>query len=324
MSPDVDDLNNNITGMYIINNSAKHIKPMAQVLQVYQSSSKGTSASESNGVGMKQGCAALSDLSFSLTKNQKSFSLGVIAAKLQRKEGICLPSFCFPEMPDFFELYTLFSQTHPPVGECIREYGNDSLEHGIERLLLHMQEMANNWQDSHVFCVILHHLRHAQETHACQQDTISLMNQLRDEMPRQYIHVPSTLDVRVDNKPIAFSYWQQRLVELTSFQVKVDPHHPFTTAQDWRDPAEGYTLRIYVGFDPIHQEKGSAFASLLVYSRQSGRLIKHSKDALGVLGLPTGGTDYAQGLTILVDDFHGKLPLNATKQDVSFPTHPIR
>ena len=99
------------------------------------------------------------------------------------------------------------------------------------------------------------------------------MNKLRDALPRQYIHVPSTLDVRVDNKSIAFSYWQRRLVELTSFQVKVDPHHPFTTAQDWRDPADGYTLRIYAGFDPIRQEERSACASLLVYSRQSGRLI---------------------------------------------------
>ena len=167
VSPDVDDFNESTTGMYIINNSTKHIKPMAQVLEVYRSS-KG-SASETigeNGVGIKQACAMLSDLSFCLSKNHDSFSLGVIAAKLQRSDGICLPSFCYLELPEADELYTFFSQTNTHVGECIREYGNDSLERGIERLLLHMQEMADVWQDdSHVFCVVLHHLRHAQETH---------------------------------------------------------------------------------------------------------------------------------------------------------------
>jgi hypothetical protein len=37
-----------------------------------------------------------------------------------------------------------------------------------------------------------------------------------------------------------------------------------------------------------------------------------------VLGLTSSGTQFCQGLTILVDDIHGKLPLNPTKQDLAF------
>jgi hypothetical protein len=56
----------------------------------------------------------------------------------------------------------------------------------------------------------------------------------------------------------------------------------------------------------------------LIYSRQSGRLITDYEDARNLLGLTATGTDYSQGLTIIVDDFHGKFPLNPTKQDLAF------
>jgi hypothetical protein len=54
---------------------------------------------------------------------------------------------------------------------------------------------------------------------------------------------------------------------------------------------------------------------LYVYSRQSGRLITHHADARTRLGLPAGGSEYSQGLTIIIDDFGGNLPLNPTKQE---------
>ena len=44
------------------------------------------------------------------------------------------------------------------------------------------------------------------------------------------------------------------------------------------------------------------------------RLIKDYRDARGELLLSAGGTDFCQGLTIIVDDKHGMLPLNPTKQ----------
>lgn len=59
-------------------------------------------------------------------------------------------------------------------------------------------------------------------------------------------------------------------------------------------------------------------ASLYIYSRASGRLILCEEDARFRLRLDSGGTMYSQGLTILIDDVEGRLPLNPTKQDVAF------
>lgn len=62
-----------------------------------------------------------------------------------------------------------------------------------------------------------------------------------------------------------------------------------------------YKLRIFVGFDRMRindaNVKGKS-ASLSVYSRQSGRLIKYEPDGRSRLGLNASGTMYAQGLTI--------------------------
>ena len=61
-----------------------------------------------------------------------------------------------------------------------------------------------------------------------------------------------------------------------------------------------YKLRIFVGFDRMRlndPDEGHS-ASLFVYSRQSGRLIKYEPDGRFFLGLNASGTDYAQGLTI--------------------------
>lgn len=55
-----------------------------------------------------------------------------------------------------------------------------------------------------------------------------------------------------------------------------------------------------------------------MYSRKSGRLIKHIPDARHILGVNSGGTDFCQGLTIIFDDVTGMLPLTPTKQDFAF------
>jgi len=92
----------------------------------------------------------------------------------------------------------------------------------------------------------------------------------------------------------------------------------------WHLPASyaatSYKLRVFVGFDRvrIHSEEETKAASLYVYSRHSGRLIKHEQDARHILGLNAGGSTYSSGLTVIVDDIDGKLPLNPTKQDVAF------
>jgi hypothetical protein len=78
-------------GLCIINNSFQPIRPLVQVLEVYNSSKIHSGAHDigENGVGLKQGCATLSDLSFVLVKNgQEGFvELGIIAESLQLPEG---------------------------------------------------------------------------------------------------------------------------------------------------------------------------------------------------------------------------------------------
>jgi len=178
----------------------------------------------------------------------------------------------------------------------------------------------------HVFCVVLYELKHnasnntniaaAEEMDSSDDDyeenrvdyaqnAVGLMHKLKQELPRQYIHVSSSLDVRVDGEPVVFAYWQRRMVELSSFQIKIDPKVAIESDNSgWKDPTDGYPLTIYCGFDPIRLvEEAKAPASLFVYSRQSGRLILHAEDCRNLLGLNASGTEFAQGLTIIVDDF---------------------
>jgi hypothetical protein len=78
-------------GLCIINNSFHPIRSLVQVLEVYNSSKIDSGAHDigENGVGLKQGCATLSDLSFVLVKNgvERYVELGIIAESLQVPEG---------------------------------------------------------------------------------------------------------------------------------------------------------------------------------------------------------------------------------------------
>jgi len=79
------------TGLCIVNNCMKKIRPLEKVLEVYNSSKVESGAGDigENGVGLKQGCATLSDLSFVLVKNgnNANVELGICAESLQREEG---------------------------------------------------------------------------------------------------------------------------------------------------------------------------------------------------------------------------------------------
>ncbi|KAL3798341.1 hypothetical protein HJC23_004994 [Cyclotella cryptica] len=80
------------TGITIVNNSWKPIRSLAQVLEVYNSSKLDAGSGDigENGIGLKQGCAALSDLSFILVKNgdDSRCELGIVAEQLQRVESV--------------------------------------------------------------------------------------------------------------------------------------------------------------------------------------------------------------------------------------------
>ena len=92
------------TGLRVRNNAPRRVAPLASALVVHASSKgrrrgDGSDGSDDDGdddpardigefgVGLKQACAALSDLSFVLATNGSAVEVGVLAKALQRKEG---------------------------------------------------------------------------------------------------------------------------------------------------------------------------------------------------------------------------------------------
>ena len=512
------------SGILIMNNSQAPVKPLKQVLEVYRSAKgKESETVGENGVGLKQGCATLSDLSFGITKHKNAIELGVIASLLQHEEGIRLPSFQLSQyhhnedndeeknLQLLKEEIQRVTEKDPEVVECLKQLGNDSLDNGLNELGTHCSTLLSKEWGDHAFCLILTDLRHGGNygamtvgpgtpstpvtnvatpantfpdiaspavtsphfstpavrtpvvtsnatsaapsvvqttnpvptptTHGTTSHPISstldststskptvthvvssiseaatdpnqtesitdptstpivpatkipsptasstditplpttsestletpfktpldkipdsgtsmhtrsrdkkspkslatpsttpqkanlkkakgLLKELKKKLPRFYIHVPPHFEFNVDSDPITFSYWQSRLVELSSFEIKVDPKNMWTSydkkdEQKWKNPKDGYNMKLYMGFDPIRMDDpdiSSAFF-LYVYSRQSGRMIKCVEDARAEMGFVNSGSAYAQGLTVIIDDIEGRLPLNPTKQDIAF------
>ena len=116
-------------------------------------------------------------------------------------------------------------------------------------------------------------------------------------------------------------------MELHQIPLVVDRRNDFRTAEDWLIPErdeDTYDLKVSIGFDPsrAHLQSnnfiGGHACSLLIFSRTSGRLFLKHDDARGVLRLQNSGTNFCQGLTIIVDDFEGHLPLTPTKEALAF------
>ncbi|KAL7542801.1 hypothetical protein ACHAXR_012096, partial [Thalassiosira sp. AJA248-18] len=348
--PDIYESSATTTGLCIVNNSVKTIRPLKTVLEVYNSSKVDSGARNigENGVGLKQGCATLSDLSFVFVKNGSSanIELGILAQSLQREEGCYLPAFKFSNKkgdgssPLKDQMILLFSQPdHADVAKCIAQYGaasfgsEPSLVVGVERLCQHFDHICysdNFSSNPFAFLVVLDKVHHGQTAEyvknawdAQQKITVSrLMEDLRNEIPRHYLHISNTFDFSIGGEKAEFKYWPARLVELTAFTVNINSK---TSWQQKFDPINGppdsyYQLRVFVGFDVmrITDAAGGKEGSLYTYSRQSGRLISNNPDARTRLGLGAGGTMFCQGLTVIIDDFGGHLPLNPTKQECAF------
>ena len=77
------------TGLCIRNNSPGRIVPLAEALVVHNTTKADAGEIGENGVGLKQACAALCDMSFVLVKNGSNdcIELGIVAKELQREEG---------------------------------------------------------------------------------------------------------------------------------------------------------------------------------------------------------------------------------------------
>lgn len=124
-------------------------------------------------------------------------------------------------------------------------------------------------------------------------------------------------------------------MELHQIPLIVDRRNDFRTAEDWLIPEnenDTYEIKVSIGFDPVRANPyagrnsgddsgsfiGGQACSLLIFSRISGRLFLKHDDARGVLRLNNSGTSYCQGLTVIVDDFEGHLPLTPTKESLAF------
>jgi hypothetical protein len=84
------------TGLTIVNNCFTQPRPLQQCLEIYDSSKvdSGKDSVGENGVGLKQACATLSDVSFVWIKScEGDYSgnirceLGIVAEMLQKAEG---------------------------------------------------------------------------------------------------------------------------------------------------------------------------------------------------------------------------------------------
>mmetsp|Transcript_12301 Transcript_12301/g.26867 ORF Transcript_12301/g.26867 Transcript_12301/m.26867 type:complete len:787 (-) Transcript_12301:721-3081(-) len=330
------------TGIVIVNNCTGPIRSLKHALEVYDSSKVASGAGQvgENGVGLKQACATMSDLSFVLTKNESTCELGIIAESLQRVEGCYLPAFTFSSVNQIGiegQLRSLCRVSdHRDVAECIAMYGAaksgglPDLSVGINRLTNHFNKICNFHGNDYVFAVVLDKIRHG-HSNAAVEPTVdgeqkacveSLLRDMKEQMPKIYLHVPESFDFRIKNSNLEFKHWSKRLVEFTSFTVRVGKKVEWQQTVGKHDVIDGsvYDLRVFVGFDGwrITDRDAKKEATLHIYSRQSGRLISTVPDARTLLSLTAGGTQFCQALTILIDDYKGMLPLNPTKQEVAF------
>ena len=333
------------TGICLRNNCAENVPPLERVFVVYESSkvNSGADAVGENGVGLKQACAALSDLSFVLVKRSiNELSFGVIAESLQMKLGVRLPSFKLFNNGKLTQQMAVHLQRseNADVRDCIARYGaiepNDSPNFtiGMKRICEHFEDMNSSYTGNEIFEVILHRIRHqsskdetSDQVHVPHEQKTRVDQLLRDikqELPKTYLHIPDNLHFHVCYDRIVFKHWPQRLVEFSSFTIRVSPTLHWNEGDTFRanDERSGsYYLRVFCGFDahratqPLHARKE---CTLHLHSRKSGRLICTDEDARSKLRLPASGSDYCQGLTVIIDDFNGRLPLNPTKQEIAF------
>lgn len=223
---------------------------------------------------------------------------------------------------------------HADSAQCVAKYGaasygsSPNLEVGVKRLCDKFDRICSDFYDSpYVFLIILDKIHTGQSESyvggawdAQQKITVNrLMKDLGNEIPRHYLHIPPSFDFMIGDKKAEFKHWPARLVELSAFTVNVNPKILWSEKFDptnENDNPDVYELRVFVGFDGYRVTEAAAGkeGSLYIYSRQSGRLICAHEDARTLLQLSAGGTAYCQGLTVIVDDIGGNLPLNPTKQ----------
>ena len=378
------------TAISIQNNSPLPIKPLKVALTVYKSSKNanlnGNAASRSaaqdnqgekkdsigeNGVGLKQGCATLSDCSIVLMRNKRTVEIGVIAESLQTQYGIYLPSVSFNVRENDKDPHAIavdagdrirkWLSKHPEIVEALGETFCEPSMEDEDAISYHLTQLVKRlwvdpWQNNdHVFLLFLFKLKKSAEVEPAQHDLMedgvlspakAFIRDMKKILPEHYINLPSkgNFDFIIDQERIEFSFWQRRLVELTKFQINLPTDEPFEnlskeawdqlTKESVTNNADGEStdgkgkgmsqMSIYCGFDAqrvdedLQLGRGTSTCHLYIYSCQAGRLITKVIDARHMLGLVTSGVDFTQGLTIIINDVAGNLPLTPTKDGIAW------
>ena len=197
-------------GLVMRNTCREAVPPIKQVLNVNtRSKEHKTDQIGENGVGAKQACANLSDLSFVLIKSPEKYSLGILMAELQTTD-VCIPSIEFknpnheganentPMLEE--QLYMAIQQNPKTIAKAVESYGQGDIQVGMDQLLRHYDDMTKGktWKKSdYVFTVILVQLRHGAgsrdaEEHAGENEdladnnkarSLSVMKELTSEVP---------------------------------------------------------------------------------------------------------------------------------------------
>lgn len=332
------------TAISIQNNSQTPIKRLEYALTVYKSSKNAHLEEDENkdsigenGVGLKHGCATLSDCSIVLSRNFGTMEIGIIAKELQSSQGVCLPSFCFnvQNVDEVEEIMDKWLSKNPEIMDALANAFGPTVD-VHQQVTEYAENLYNHgWdQDDHVFQLVICKLKKSADVvpHQLIESTHpakTFLNDIKKMLPEYYINLPTrgSFDFFIDRERIDFSYWQRRLVELTKFTVHIPVDQPFSELpeEDWDQPAAGkHPLNIYCGFDAqrvdrdLRLKQGTSTCMLYIYSCQAGRLIKQHIDARHMLGLSSSGVDYTQGLTVLINDIDGKLPLTPTKDGIAW------
>ena len=335
----------------IMNNSQSPIKRLEDALTVYKSSKNYNSnnsqeqeynhskdAIGENGVGLKHGCATLSDCSVVLTRNIMTVEIGIIAKSLQSSQGVYLPSLSFNVLAveaDVRDAIQKWLSENENIRKTLHKAFGPSVDVQDQLSQFALSLWKGSWQnEDHVFLLVLCSVKKNAETPHELIDSVSpakaFLRDIKKMLPEYYINLPTQegmFDFVIDEERIDFSFWHRRLVELTKFEVVVPTDEPFEALpeESWDQPANGkYNLSIYCGFDAqrvdqdLRTKQGTSTCYLYIYSTAAGRLIKKEIDARHMLGLSASGVDFTQGLTILVNDVHGKLPLTPTKDGIAW------
>ena len=307
----------------IANTCVEEVPSMDSIMCLFASEKRGDAIGE-NGIGLKQASAALSDTTLVCFRRNDTVGISLLDKTLFSEHSDLLKvefavsstsvsKLSLTLMDDIIAHLVPSSGLDCPAVQAIGRFGGGLFELGIKKI--HdcvMSLFLNRWLGSespHSFLVALRNPNCI--------ITPELVN-------KSYLHPDPACTVTVNGTRVPFSHWTNRLVELSDYIAPISKNVIWHDDRNWDDKEEEdnesnvYNLPIYLGFDPIVAKGKENAMELYIYSRRVGRLVKSYPDARKYVGIYATGAHYCQGLVVIVDDVEGHLPLNPTKQNISF------